>query len=286
MGQSSSAPPPGQLRFSAPMGHLDNVAARSNHYGSAPRGVSYSSYVVAARIPLSSKAENAELKCIDVCDDMNERVFDVSNKLQEVYCGHKWQCVELARRYLLLTHNISFKSIWMAYSIFDLDSFERIHLEDDEVKSMSIKVSKVSSPSTNIESQFHLPVRGTLMIWKSGGHFAFTGHVAVVTHCYECHPAPNHKVLGASPTSSKKNYKVGIAEQNNKNSSWSGKDHARELTLTVHKRLAGPSGPVVYDATVEEPDHRGEIKGYITPDLLLQDHQGVGIVRDNIPLLM
>ena len=36
------------------------------------------------------------------------------------FFGFKWQCVELARRYLVINHGVTFESIPMAYDIFDL----------------------------------------------------------------------------------------------------------------------------------------------------------------------
>ena len=37
-----------------------------------------------------------------------------------VYMGHKWQCVEFARRWLYLNHGYVFDDIAMAYDIFRL----------------------------------------------------------------------------------------------------------------------------------------------------------------------
>lgn len=36
------------------------------------------------------------------------------------YMGHKWQCVEFARRFLFLTYGFVFTDVGMAYEIFSL----------------------------------------------------------------------------------------------------------------------------------------------------------------------
>ncbi|CUF44666.1 Hypothetical protein, putative, partial [Bodo saltans] len=50
-----------------------------------------------------------------------------------VYAGAKFQCVEYARRYLIMTHNISFPSIPMAYHILlAMPNFTKLHFAVDE----------------------------------------------------------------------------------------------------------------------------------------------------------
>ena len=44
------------------------------------------------------------------------------SKLKGTFLGFPYQCVELARRYLVINHRVTFESIPMAYDIFDLKS--------------------------------------------------------------------------------------------------------------------------------------------------------------------
>lgn len=41
------------------------------------------------------------------------------------YMGHKWQCVEFARRFLFLTYGFVFTDVGMAYEIFSLRFYAR-----------------------------------------------------------------------------------------------------------------------------------------------------------------
>ena len=47
---------------------------------------------------------------------------DFQSSLNDTFFGFKWQCVELARRYLVLNYGVTFESIPMAFDIFDLKS--------------------------------------------------------------------------------------------------------------------------------------------------------------------
>ena len=46
---------------------------------------------------------------------------------QGAMTGFKYQCVELARRYLIINHGVTFDSIPMAFDIFDLKSVQ-VHI--------------------------------------------------------------------------------------------------------------------------------------------------------------
>ena len=71
------------------------------------------------------------------------------------YMGHKWQCVEFARRFLFLTYGFVFTDVGMAYEIFSLQAFAN--------------------------GSRRPPLAGSLLIWQKGGEFKHTGHVAVIT---------------------------------------------------------------------------------------------------------
>lgn len=89
-----------------------------------------------------------------------------------VFMGHKWQCVEFARRWLYLNKGYIFDDVAMAYDIFRLTSVRVI--ADN---------SRLPLKSFSNGSQRH-PEPGALLIWSEGGEFEVTGHVAVVTEVF------------------------------------------------------------------------------------------------------
>jgi glutathionylspermidine amidase/synthetase len=86
-----------------------------------------------------------------------------------VYLGHKWQCVELARRWMYLTKGYVFDDIAMAYDIFRLRHVRMI--ADGSLLPLQSIRNGARRP----------PEPGCLLIWNEGGEFEVTGHVAVVT---------------------------------------------------------------------------------------------------------
>lgn len=92
-----------------------------------------------------------------------------SSRVGDVFMGYKWQCVELARRWMYLTKGYVFDDIAMAYDIFRLRHVRRI--EDGTL--LPLHSFRNGSPRR--------PEPGCLMIWAEGGEFEVTGHVAVVT---------------------------------------------------------------------------------------------------------
>jgi glutathionylspermidine amidase/synthetase len=89
--------------------------------------------------------------------------------VDDVYMGHKWQCVEFARRWLYLNYGYVFDDIAMAYDIFRLDSV-RLVKENSRLPLKSFR-----------NGSRRLPEPGCLLIWDEGGEFETTGHVAIVT---------------------------------------------------------------------------------------------------------
>lgn len=85
------------------------------------------------------------------------------------YMGHKWQCVEFARRFLFLNYGMVFTDVEMAYEIFSL-RFLRQVVNDDLLPLQAIANGSTRAPSV-----------GGLLIWQKGGEFQRTGHVAVIT---------------------------------------------------------------------------------------------------------
>ena len=118
------------------------------------------------------------------------------------YMGHKWQCVEFARRFLFLTYGFVFTDVGMAYEIFSLRFLRQV--VNDNLLPLQAFANGSRQP----------PVAGALLIWENGGEFQETGHVAVIT-----------QLLGD---------KVRIAEQNVIHQPLPpGQQWTRELALTV-----------------------------------------------------
>lgn len=89
------------------------------------------------------------------------------------YMGHKWQCVEFARRFLYLHYGTVFTDVGMAYEIFSL-RFLRKTIDDDILPLQAFANGSKQPPAV-----------GALLIWQEGGEFKVTGHVAVITEVLE-----------------------------------------------------------------------------------------------------
>ena len=118
--------------------------------------------------------------------------------VDDIYMGHKWQCVEFARRWLYLNHGYVFDDIAMAYDIFRLTTVRVV--KDNRL--LPLRSFKNGSR--------RWPVPGCLLIWDEGGEFETTGHVAIVTE--------------VTPDA------VRIVEQNVGDTLWpAGQNYAREI---------------------------------------------------------
>lgn len=118
------------------------------------------------------------------------------------YMGHKWQCVEFARRFLYLHYGAVFTDVGMAYEIFSL-RFLRKTIDDDILPLQAFANGSKQTPTV-----------GALLVWQEGGEFKVTGHVAIIT-----------EVLAD---------KVRIAEQNVIHTRLpAGQQWTRELALTI-----------------------------------------------------
>ncbi|KAI8801104.1 hypothetical protein BJ742DRAFT_838776 [Cladochytrium replicatum] len=103
---------------------------------------------------------------LDPGDSRDPAWFD--HYIHDQYCGYKWQCVELARRYLILNRGMTFDSVPMAYDIFDLKTATRV--------SDGQKFPFIANPN----GDWVPPEIGSLLIWEPVGEFRTTGHVAVI----------------------------------------------------------------------------------------------------------
>ncbi len=135
-----------------------------------------------------------------------------------IYTGLKWQCVEYARRYLIINHNITFDSVDFAYQIFDLNHFISLKRQNDV--NPIINIMKVLNRS--IITKNTIPMKGDLLIWDKRVTMNNTGHVAVITKITKNH--------------------IYIAEQNWDNISWSGQ-YSRKLPIIYKNNILDIDSP-------------------------------------------
>lgn len=142
---------------------------------------------------------------------------------QGVYTGFKWQCVEFARRWLLINTGCVFDDVAMAYDIFTLRSLT--HVEQKQL--LPLQAFRNGSQRR--------PVPGCLLIWEEGGEFAVTGHVAIITEVTDSY--------------------VSVAEQNASYEAWpEGADYARRLPL-----YTDADGCI----WISEPEHGTAVLGWM-----------------------
>jgi len=95
---------------------------------------------------------------------------DVPQFWRGIYTGIRYQCVELARRYLVIKHDLIFDQVPNAYDIFALRSI------------YDMRNQRMLPWPSHPNRCCHLPKEGSLLIWANEGYFVPTGHVAVITH--------------------------------------------------------------------------------------------------------
>ena len=120
-----------------------------------------------------------------------------------IYMGYKWQCVELARRWLYINRGYVFEDVPMAYDIFDIKSF----LTRDGLRLPAYAFRNGARRKPEV---------GALLIWSPAGEFERTGHVAVITEVLE--------------------NSVRIVEQNVEHHGWGDLEWARSLSLSENSR--------------------------------------------------
>ena len=67
---------------------------------------------------------SSDYKTVDTKEIPNRAAF--KNYIDGIFMGHKWQCVEFARRWLYLNMGCVFVDIAMAYDIFTLAEYQEI----------------------------------------------------------------------------------------------------------------------------------------------------------------
>ena len=124
------------------------------------------------------------------------------NKWNGTYTGIKWQCVEYARRWLLVNTGAVYGDVDIAADIWD------------KIDHLTYVKSKKPIPlETHLNGSTQAPEIGDLLIYAKA--FNGTGHVAVVTGI------------------DTRNGLVEVSEQNFQNKPWTA-DYARKITLIKH----------------------------------------------------
>jgi glutathionylspermidine amidase/synthetase len=119
------------------------------------------------------------------------------NTWKGIYTGVKWQCVEYARRWLLINKGAVYGDVEVAADIWNkIDHL--IHVATNKELPLEAHLNGSEKP----------PQRGDLLVYARA--FYDTGHVAVVTHV-------DHE-----------NGVLEVAEQNFNNQPWTG-DYARTI---------------------------------------------------------
>ena len=123
------------------------------------------------------------------------------NKMDGTYTGIKWQCVEYARRWLLVNKGVVYGDVDIAADIWGLNFVTRIK---DKAKLKML---------TYTNGNEKMPEVGDLLVYAQA--YLKTGHVAVIS-----------KVDSQSHT-------VQVIEQNFNNTKWP-KDYARSIPYVRH----------------------------------------------------
>jgi CHAP domain len=121
------------------------------------------------------------------------------NQWNGTYTGIKWQCVEYARRWLLINTGTVFSEVDIATDIWDKID----HLTD-------VKTKRPIPLETHLNGSIQAPEVGDLLIYAKA--FNGTGHVSVVT------------------SMDIKNGLVEVSEQNYNNETWPD-DYSRKIML-------------------------------------------------------
>lgn len=132
-----------------------------------------------------------------------------TNFVEDVYTGVRWQCVEYARRWLVLNKMISFSTIDSAFEIFDLPNVTKILTNEEVLRNET----QLFYEFLSFENKNKIaPASADLIIFPKSKDSPY-GHVAVITEV-------NHE-LGF----------VKVAEQNYFNKVWKFSDFSRQLVM-------------------------------------------------------
>ena len=134
---------------------------------------------------------------VSYCNEGATVESSTDNYFDGIYTGTKWQCVEYARRWLIMTQNLTFVGVKCASDIWHLNSLENPY--DSQITSL-YRIQNGSKCKPN---------PGDILIYKRA-KITPVGHVAIIT-----------EVQSSS---------VKIAEQNWDSQLWPG-DYSRALKL-------------------------------------------------------
>lgn len=192
-----------------------------------------------------------------------------------IYTGMRWQCVEYARRFLLVRSAVTFGDVVGAEDIWSLPHF--LPAVEEELPARSSAASEEAhvpvvkyfanncSTSTGGTSTPSFPTIGDVLIWKRQKDMPY-GHVGVVVGLptllvsSSCPPNLDGDAAGAC-----KCYDVPIGEQNYASSFWPADGrHARNLTLLACRDPRTASNDL-WGATALFDPTGYELIGYIRP---------------------
>ena len=140
--------------------------------------------------------------------------------------------MELARRYLVINHDVTFDSIPMAYDIFGLRHVQRV--SDGARFHWHARRNGESAEAPRV---------GSLLIWEPRGYFKGTGHVAVIVGIQvrnlcisftteDVHPGSVYEACSLAMQAGS----IDIVEQNVFDSVWPlGQEFSRRLKAGVVK---------------------------------------------------
>jgi hypothetical protein len=188
-----------------------------------------------------------------------------------VFTGCKFQCVEFARRYLLVNAGAVFAGVDNAFEIMNLTSVRRI-TDDAELPLLASANGAAPRP----------PAVGSLLIWAPGDVIGSAGHVAVVVAAALTH--------------------IDIAEQNWEDVAWPpGQNYSRRLQVKAWPRHRGRGGVFVEDsiagsvilgwvtvdgfeqpaASIDSEDGGGREASFLLPSPTLDGVEGASTVSSN-----
>jgi len=140
---------------------------------------------------------------------INQEGLEKPHYINGHFTGLQWQCVEYARRWLIVMKNVTFKSVYSADDIWNLKYVHSITTND--------KYKFINHPIWSKKGNNKPPI-GSLLIYKKTKDYPY-GHVAVVV---------GH---------AKKSF-VYVAEQNESILKWTN-SYSRKININTEKNLYG-----------------------------------------------
>lgn len=163
--------------------------------------------------------------CRDTHTSHEDHVYTHADKsgVHTVTTGMKWQCVEYARRFLLVMHSVLFGDVMGAVDIWRLTSGYEFHDQNQRVHLGRYR---------NFDDADRHPEVGSMVVWPIQPDMPF-GHVGIVVELLLLPDEDRDAINEFAPHEykHKRVAKVRVAEQNYHNSHWEAKNYTRELWL-------------------------------------------------------